>query len=95
MTLAEVLALVDLDPGRTYRCRVKGLDVEVRVSDEESSSEQVTKVHSLFQFMKPFKIEECDLAPGDLSDVEDDMKLLSDSDETDETDAPEIIRKAN
>ena len=95
MTLAEALALVDLEPGRTYRCRVKGFDVEARVLDEESSSVQVTKVDSLFAFMKPFRIEECDLAPGDLSDAEEDMKLLSQSDEADVPDTPEIIRKAN
>lgn len=83
MTLAEALALVDLEPGRTYRCQVKGFNVEVRVWDEKSSSEQVTKVDSLLQFMKPFRIEECDLAPGDLSDVEEDMKLLSRPDEAD------------
>lgn len=94
MTLAEALALVDLEPGRTYRCRVKGFDVEVRVLDEESSSVQVTRLDSLSQFKKPFRIEESDLAPGDLSDVEDDMKLLSHSDEDHVPDTPEIVMKA-
>lgn len=81
MTLAEALALVDLEPGGTYRCRVKGFDVEVRVLAKKSASIKVTTADSLLQSMKPFRIEECDLAPGDLSDVEDDMKLLSHSDE--------------
>jgi len=90
MILAEALALVDLEPGRTYRCRVKGFDVEVRVLDEKSSSVEVTKADSLFQLMKPFRIEESDLAPGDLSDVEEDMKLLSRSEEANVADSPEI-----
>lgn len=31
MTLAEALESVDLEPGRTYRCQVRGKAVEVRV----------------------------------------------------------------
>jgi hypothetical protein len=94
MTLAEALALVDLEPGRTYQCQVGEFAVVVRVSGWTSSATPVSKEKSLSQFMKPFTIEESDLAPGDLSEVEDDMKLLSHSDEADLPDTPEIVMKA-
>lgn len=94
MTLAEALAEVDLEPGRTYRCEVGKFTVEVRVHGWTSSAVPVSKEESLSQFMKPFTIEESDLAPGDLSEAEDDMKLLSHSDDADLPDTPELVRKA-
>ncbi len=44
--------------------------------------------------MKPFTIEECDLAPGYLSEAEAEMKLLSLSEETDLPNPSEIVTKA-
>ena len=38
ITLAEALGQVDLEPGRTYRCRVKGRTIEVRVVEEIPSA---------------------------------------------------------
>lgn len=32
MTLAEALEQVELEPGRTYQCRVRGMVVELRVA---------------------------------------------------------------
>ncbi len=32
MTLVEALQNVELEPGRTYQCHVRGMDVEVRVN---------------------------------------------------------------
>ncbi|MGL4553260.1 MAG: hypothetical protein ACRC33_19010 [Gemmataceae bacterium] len=37
MSLEEALGAVDLQPGQTYRCRVKGRDVEVSVSAIDES----------------------------------------------------------
>lgn len=34
MTLTEALQSVELEPGRTYRCQVRGRTVEVRVVNE-------------------------------------------------------------
>ena len=93
MTLAEALALVDLEPGQSYRCRVRGLDIDVHVLDEKSFSIRVTKEDSFLKDMKPFTIEECDLAPGTLSEAEEDMKLLSRLDEPDVPDTPESVMK--
>ncbi|MGD9854589.1 MAG: hypothetical protein AB7U20_06510 [Planctomycetaceae bacterium] len=31
MTLAEALEQVDLEPGKTYRCRVRGMEVKLQV----------------------------------------------------------------
>jgi hypothetical protein len=74
MTLAEALALVDLEPGRTYRCRAGKFDVEVCVLDQKSSVVRASKVDSL-QFMKPFTVEECDLVWGDLFEPSDEADL--------------------
>ena len=32
MTLSEALAQVELEPGRTYQCRVRGMNVVLRVA---------------------------------------------------------------
>lgn len=33
MTLAQALETVELEPGRIYRCRVRGMDVILRVAE--------------------------------------------------------------
>lgn len=38
MTIAEALETVELEPGRTYRCKVRGLDVELRVSPQQEKT---------------------------------------------------------
>lgn len=38
ITLTEALGQVDLEPGRTYRCRVNGRTIEVRVVEEIPSA---------------------------------------------------------
>ena len=38
ITLTEALRQVDLEPGRTYRCRVNGRTIEVRVVEEIPSA---------------------------------------------------------
>jgi hypothetical protein len=44
LTLAEVLAHVDLQPGQTYRETVNGHTVEVRVLDDEPRPELAEQV---------------------------------------------------
>ncbi len=34
MTLSEALEQVDLEPGKTYRCRVQGMRVELKVCSD-------------------------------------------------------------
>jgi len=38
MTLSEALESVELEPGRTYRCRVRGKTVEVRIVPDSESN---------------------------------------------------------
>jgi hypothetical protein len=44
LSLAEALRLVDLQPGRTYRERVNGWTVEVRVLEETPTPELAEQV---------------------------------------------------
>lgn len=44
LSLAEALAQVDLQPGHTYREKVNGWTVEVRVLDETPSPELAEQV---------------------------------------------------
>lgn len=38
MTLTEALESVELEPGRTYRCRIRGMDVELRVTPQQGKT---------------------------------------------------------
>lgn len=42
MTLAEALESVDLEAGRTYRCRVRGLDVVMSVQPGRTSESDLS-----------------------------------------------------
>lgn len=39
MTLIEALEAIDLEPGRIYRCQIRGMSVELRVDSEDIVSE--------------------------------------------------------
>ena len=61
MTLAEALEQVDLEPGKTYRCRVRGVTVELKVCPElkPRSSVQASPAS------EPWELRDCDLKPDD------------------------------
>ncbi len=61
MTLSEALEQVDLEPGKTYRCRVQGMAIELMVRPE-------LKTHSVPPYdtsAGPVEFRDCDLTPDD------------------------------
>jgi hypothetical protein len=61
MTLAEALEQVDLEPGKTYRCRVRGVTVELKVCPELKPQSSVQARPA----SEPWELRDCDLKPDD------------------------------